>query len=116
MTIRLYDDTTHQVVPKEPTEKMFVSVDAVNDAERERLAKSGSSVTQASWMKTHSAAYQAMLAAALAHGVALPTREEIAYALAKVQGYDKPLPHTHYEQADAILALIQEKMQGKEGG
>lgn len=111
MTLRIYDDTTHQVVPKEPTEKMFVSVDAVNDAERERLAKSGSSVTQASWMKTHSAAYQAMLAAALAHGAGMPTREEIARVIARADyGYDVEPGKWRYEAADAILALIQEKM------
>lgn len=118
MTLRIYDDTTHQAVPKEPTEAMFVSVDAVNDAEMERLAKSGSSVTQSSWVKTHLAAYQALIAVAPPHGAALPTREEIADAIYRVTinkaSVGRITAHVvmTLEAADAILALIQHKVKG----
>lgn len=91
MNIGLYNRDTHVVVPKEPTEAML----------------SCKSYRDGDWSRRN---YEAVLAAVPPHGAAMPTWMEIAYALAKVQGYDKPLPHTHYELADAVLALLAAKL------
>lgn len=102
MTLRIYDDTTHQAVPKDPSEPMenayikSVPYNSEFAADREDAYH----------------AYAAMLAAAPPYGAALPTREEIARIMKQYVGFEddsgeQVLVGTT-QAADAILATLAE--------
>lgn len=116
MTLRIYDDTTHQAVPKKHARGENVLAGLTPEmcaafwaAHAEALGKHGH-------FEATNAGYNAMLAAAPPHGVELPTREEIADAIYRVTinkaSVGRITAHVvmTLEAADAVLALIQHKV------
>lgn len=95
MTLHIYDDTTHQAVPTEPTKEWVKSLSIVY----------GLGIVEAKWR------INTIISAAPLHVAKLPTREEIARTIARADyGYEVEPAKWRYEAADAILALIQKRM------